>query len=207
MTGISFAATLDDPDGDTGKSTQYFEMFGHRGIWHDGWKAVAYHRPGSSFDDDSWELYDLTTDFNECHDLADDRARPAGRARSSSGGTRRAPTRSCHSTTGSVNASPRTPNASTAPGGATSFSAGMGHLPSDVAPDLRSRSYTITARVHPVDRRPQGVLDRPRRRHVRLLAVRPRRSPRARPQHRRHAPARHVRPARSPSVPPSSDSG
>ena len=25
---------------------QYFEMFGHRGLWQDGWKAVAFHPPG-----------------------------------------------------------------------------------------------------------------------------------------------------------------
>ena len=29
-----------------GKTVQYFEMFSHRGIWIDGWKAVAYHAPG-----------------------------------------------------------------------------------------------------------------------------------------------------------------
>ena len=56
----------------TAKSVQYFEMFGHRGIWHDGWKAVAYHAPGSDFDADRWELYDLDHDVAECHDLAAD---------------------------------------------------------------------------------------------------------------------------------------
>ncbi len=68
--GVSLAATLNEADVTTGKTTQYFEMFGHRGIWHDGWKAVAYHAPGTSFDDDMWELYDLANDFNEVHDLA-----------------------------------------------------------------------------------------------------------------------------------------
>ena len=38
------------------------------------------------------------------------------------------------------------------------FTAGMGHLPSDVAPDLRSRSYTITARVQPFADGNHGVL-------------------------------------------------
>jgi arylsulfatase len=45
-------------------------MLGNRGIWHDGWKAVAYHRPGTDFEDDRWELYHLAEDFSECHDLA-----------------------------------------------------------------------------------------------------------------------------------------
>jgi len=48
-------------------------MYGHRGIWHDGYKAVAYHQRGTSYEDDQWELYDLTTDFSECDDLAEQR--------------------------------------------------------------------------------------------------------------------------------------
>jgi arylsulfatase len=59
------AAAADEP---TRKRTQLFEMFGHRGLWHDGWKAVAYHEHGTDFDADHWELYHLDSDFSECHD-------------------------------------------------------------------------------------------------------------------------------------------
>ncbi len=69
--GTSFAPTLIDSEGATTKHVQYFEMLGNRGIWQDGWKAVAYHAPGTSFDDDRWELYHLDEDFSECHDLAE----------------------------------------------------------------------------------------------------------------------------------------
>jgi arylsulfatase A-like enzyme len=54
----------------TPKVAQYFEMRGHRAIWSEGWKAVSFHRPGTSLDDDVWELYHLDEDFSECHDLA-----------------------------------------------------------------------------------------------------------------------------------------
>jgi len=54
--------------------TQYFEMYGHRALYHDGWKAVAFHQRGDDFSQDRWELYDLTSDFSECVDLAE--ARP-----------------------------------------------------------------------------------------------------------------------------------
>jgi arylsulfatase len=54
----------------TRKHVQYFEMFGHRGIWANGWKAVAYHEPGTPFESDRWELYHVETDFSECRDLA-----------------------------------------------------------------------------------------------------------------------------------------
>lgn len=70
MHGRSIVATFDDPDAPAPRSTQYFEQMGHRGIWHDGWKATTYHVEGTDFDDDVWGLYDLTADFSECVDLA-----------------------------------------------------------------------------------------------------------------------------------------
>ena len=71
--GISFAYSFDVPDAPTRKAVQYFEMYGHRGIWHDGWKAVTNHRPGASFDAEPWELYHLDSDFAEARDLAQER--------------------------------------------------------------------------------------------------------------------------------------
>ena len=68
--GVSMAYTF-DADGPTRKASQYFEMFGHRAIWADGWKAVAYHVRGSDYEDDVWELYNLAEDFSECRNLAD----------------------------------------------------------------------------------------------------------------------------------------
>jgi arylsulfatase len=70
VTGTSFVYSFDQPDAPTHKPVQYFEMMGHRGIWHDGWKAVTRHQPGTSFDDDHWELYHVAVDRSECHDLA-----------------------------------------------------------------------------------------------------------------------------------------
>jgi arylsulfatase len=68
--GTSMVSSLESPVAPTPKTTQYFEVFGRRAIWHEGWKAVAFHAPGSSFDDDVWELYDTTRDFAEVVDLA-----------------------------------------------------------------------------------------------------------------------------------------
>ena len=46
--GQSLAYTFPNgPDDADHKQVQYFEMFGHRGIWANGWKAVAYHSRGS----------------------------------------------------------------------------------------------------------------------------------------------------------------
>jgi Sulfatase len=146
MEGVSFAATLSDPDVMTGKTTQYFEMFGHRGIWHDGYKAVAFHAPATPFEDDVWELYDLANDFNEHHDLAADQPeRLAELQRLWWEQAEANQVLPLDDRFGERFAE----NAARFHGGRTSyvFWAGMGHVPSDVAPDLRSRSYTITADV------------------------------------------------------------
>jgi Sulfatase len=60
--------------------TQHFEMLGSRALYHDGWKAVTFHpvgpmyddglEPKAPFDDDVWELYDVTRDISESNDLA-----------------------------------------------------------------------------------------------------------------------------------------
>jgi arylsulfatase len=62
--------TLDAPDAPTTKGAQYFEMNGHRGIWQGDWKAVTRHTQNVAYADDPWELYKVSEDFSECHDLA-----------------------------------------------------------------------------------------------------------------------------------------
>ncbi|MFB9325600.1 sulfatase-like hydrolase/transferase [Paenibacillus aurantiacus] len=68
--GVSLAYTFDDADAPTRKQTQYYEMLGHRAIWHQGWKAVTNHVPGAPFEADTWELYHEAEDFAETRDLA-----------------------------------------------------------------------------------------------------------------------------------------
>jgi arylsulfatase A-like enzyme len=157
MDGVSFAPTFADASADTGKRTQYFEMFGHRGIWHDGWKAVAYHPPGTPFDDDVWELYDLTSDFSETDDRAESESgRLAELQRRWWDEARANDVLPLDDRFGERFAE----NAERFHGPRTNFTfwSGMGHLPSDVAPDLRSRSYTITAHVDVAPDGAQGVL-------------------------------------------------
>ncbi len=85
--GVSFADALDDADAESKRRTQYFEMMGHRSIYHDGWRAVCPW-PGPSFaeagvgfgqaisadkltelDATGWELYHVDQDFAETRDL------------------------------------------------------------------------------------------------------------------------------------------
>ena len=69
--GTSLAYTFDQPDAPTRKQIQYYEMLGDRAMWHQGWKAVVRHTPGTDFDDDRWELYHLVEDYAETNDLAE----------------------------------------------------------------------------------------------------------------------------------------
>jgi arylsulfatase len=89
--GFSFAHSFDDAATESKHHTQYFEMFGHRSIYHEGWKAVCPF-PGPSFaeaaeqgryfgaplttevlndlDANGWELYNVEEDPAETRDLA-----------------------------------------------------------------------------------------------------------------------------------------
>ena len=68
--GTSLAYTFADPEAPTRTRTQYFEMFGNRGIWSDGWKAVTHHQKGDIYAESEWELYHLDQDFSEARNLA-----------------------------------------------------------------------------------------------------------------------------------------
>jgi hypothetical protein len=86
--GVSFAHSFNDANAPTRHTTQYFEMLGHRSLYHDGWRAVCPW-PGPSFveagkpfgmpisaetlaelDAHSWELYHVAEDVAENHNVA-----------------------------------------------------------------------------------------------------------------------------------------
>ncbi len=76
--GVSMLYSFNDAKADERHETQYFEMFGNRGIYHKGWTAVTKHKTpwilvGEKtvpFDDDQWELYDTTKDWSQANNLA-----------------------------------------------------------------------------------------------------------------------------------------
>jgi arylsulfatase A-like enzyme len=77
MDGVSMLYTIDTPDADDRRTTQYFEMFGNRGIYHDGWVACTRHSiPWDmttkipALTDDVWELYNVDADFSQATNLA-----------------------------------------------------------------------------------------------------------------------------------------
>jgi arylsulfatase A-like enzyme len=75
LEGVSMAYSFDDAAADDRHTTQYFEMFCNRGIYHQGWTAVTRHSTPwvvtemPAFDDDVWELYG-PDDWTQAHNLA-----------------------------------------------------------------------------------------------------------------------------------------
>ena len=77
--GVSMRYSFDEPKAAEQHETQYFEMFGNRGIYHKGWTAVTHHRTPwapmtvkqPAFGDDVWELYS-DKDWSQTKDLSNE---------------------------------------------------------------------------------------------------------------------------------------
>ena len=81
--GVSMAYSFDNPNAPSTRHTQYFEVFAHRAIYHDGWLACTTPAYGGTWEDQTkfkrvdvingykWELYNVDKDFSEAVNLAD----------------------------------------------------------------------------------------------------------------------------------------
>lgn len=75
MDGTSLVYSFDDADAPERHTTQYFEVFGNRAIYDDGWYARTVHKepweaePQAPLSQNIWELYDTSSDFSLAKDL------------------------------------------------------------------------------------------------------------------------------------------
>ena len=75
--GVSFMSTITDADASEIRTTQYFEVFSNRALYHEGWVAAHQHTfpwrqdfaPG--YEDETWELYNIAEDFSESNNVAE----------------------------------------------------------------------------------------------------------------------------------------
>ena len=77
INGIALNYSFDHPEAPDRRTTQYYELWGNRGVYSDGWKAVVLHKKVAwainatvPFSQDEWELYDVRKDPGEVHDLS-----------------------------------------------------------------------------------------------------------------------------------------
>lgn len=78
MDGVSMLYAVDNANAEEKHNTQYFEMFGNRAIYDNGWMARVVHmvpwvgKPRGTFQEEKWELYNIEEDFSLVNDLADE---------------------------------------------------------------------------------------------------------------------------------------
>jgi len=74
--GVSLNYSFDDAGAAERHTTQYFEMFGNRAVYHEGWLARTLHRAPwqtakqAPLESDVWDLYDVREDFSLTRNLA-----------------------------------------------------------------------------------------------------------------------------------------
>ena len=171
MSGVSFLSTFDKANAavPSPRKIQYFEMGGTRAIYDNGWLAATAHgivpwsddRKDIAFEDDKWELYDLTKDFTEHDDVSaqnpdklkalkaaflDEAKKHNVLPLDDRGGER---------FSAQLAGRPLGP----AEGIKTfTYYPGMIRLPEGSAPDIKNKSFKLTADVEIPDKRAEGIL-------------------------------------------------
>ena len=164
--GTAMNYSFDAADAADRHTTQYFELGGSRGIYHEGWVACTPHRPrpwdlaypAPALEDDKWELYDTTTDWTQAHDISaqhPDRLRllqelfliEAARHNVLPLDDRALTVR-------------RAQTVAERGGGrhTMTFHAGTRRMPQDLVPEVFNRTHTVSARIVVPEAGAQGVI-------------------------------------------------
>ena len=162
MDGTSFLYTLDDADAPERHTTQYFEMFGSRGMYKDGWWAasrpdrlpwdlspetLAQFGPDADWDPDrdvGWELYNLRDDFSQAQER---RRRPPRQGHRAAGAVvERGGAQPRAAADGRVLGHVRHPAAACPPRPASTFAGDVQNIQWGMIPRIYGRSYSIEGR-------------------------------------------------------------
>ncbi|MDF5716028.1 MAG: arylsulfatase [Rhizonema sp. NSF051] len=165
LEGTSLLYTFDNSDAPSHHKTQYFEMFGNRAIYDEGWVAAARHPRlpwqgtiSTDFQQDPWELYNIEEDFSEANNLAAENPKKLEKLQelflSQARQYQVLPLDDRVSERFDVSSRP-SPAA-----GRTTFTyyPGVASIPEGSAPSLKNRSFSITADVEIPESGAQGVL-------------------------------------------------
>ena len=163
--GTSLVYTFDNSDVPSHHKTQYFEMFGNRAIYNNGWIAAARHPRlpwqgtiNADFEKDPWELYNIEEDFSEANNLASENPEKLEKLQklflSEARKHKVLPLDDRLSERFDVQSRP-SPAA-----GRTTFTyySGAVSIPEGSAPSLKNKSFSITADVEIPESGAEGVL-------------------------------------------------
>jgi arylsulfatase len=168
LDGVSMVYTFDGPNSPSMRRTQYFELVGNRGIYQDGWVAgteptgfpwQVLGRPPFDVDQQKWDLYHLTDDYSEAVNLADKEPQKLHDLQEvfwvEAARNHALPIHD--SSADMVKGLGIRANPSVA---RTSFTyyPGMIRIPDSVAPNIRNRSFAVTAEVEIPEGGAEGVL-------------------------------------------------
>jgi arylsulfatase len=163
--GTSLIYSFNDPKVPTRHTTQYFEMIGNRGVYHDGWVACTTPRrlpwqaaTDSSPDDFQWELYHVAEDFSEANNLA--AANPAKVKELQAVFDREAKKYNVLPLDASFIARVDVRIRPSLTRGRSTFTyyPGAFRIPEGTAPDVKNKSFTVTAEVEIPEGGADGVL-------------------------------------------------
>jgi arylsulfatase len=156
--GVSMTYTFDKANADapSKRDTQYFEMFGNRGIYHKGWYActtppappwlMGTAKMPDVLNGYKWELYNLTEDYSQANDLA--AAQPDKLREMQELFLVEAARYQVFPLDNSILERILTPRPSATAGrNVFTYSGEMSGLPTSGAPSILNRSYTITAEI------------------------------------------------------------
>ena len=163
--GVSMVYTFDDPKASSRHRTQYFEMFGNRAIYNDGWVAATTPPvvpwdmgQAPNVNDYKWELYNVADDFSEANDLAAKEPKKLRELQdlfwAEAGKYNVLPLDNSKAERFDVSLRPSLTR------GRTEFTyyPGMIRIPEGSAPDFKNKSYRIIADVQIPDGGAEGVL-------------------------------------------------
>lgn len=160
--GVSMAYSFSQPQAPSARKTQYFEMLGNRGIYHEGWMASSTPvrlpwQAGTdvSPDDFKWELYNIAEDFSQANNLAG--KNPAKLKEMQAVFDREARKYNVYPLDASFVArvDPSIRPSLTRGRSVFTFYPGMVRIPEGSAPDTKNKSFSITGEVEI----PQGGAD------------------------------------------------
>ena len=163
--GVSMAYTFDDAKAADKHVTQYFEMFGNRGIYHEGWSAVCIHHSPfvpdkRTWEDDVWELYDGSTDWSQAVNVADkypdklDELKDLFMVEAAKFNVFPLDDRRTELMNPEIAGRPDLLNGRTA----MTFYSGMGQLMENTVPNVKNKSHTITADIEVPEEDANGVI-------------------------------------------------
>ena len=155
LEGVSMAYTFDDARAPSQRTAQYFELAGNRAIYEDGWIAsttplrLPWVTAGGDANPDEfkWELYDLRHDFSQADDLA--ASNPAKLKGLQQAFDREARRHHVYPLDASFaeRANPAIRPSVTRGRSSFTYSPGMVRIPEASTPDVKNRSYEVSADV------------------------------------------------------------